>query len=251
MDAHKSNRTKFVSFSGIDGSGKSTQIEGLRASAEQAGMRVVMIRFWDDVARLKNLRETTGHKVFKGEKGVGSPEAPVNRRDKNVRSWYMTWVRLVLYFVDAWSIRKMVKKTLRSDADLAIFDRYTYDELANLTLSNPFIRAYVRLVMAFVPRPHISYVLDADPVLARARKPEYPLDFLHFNRQAYLTLSRLIGGMTIIPPNPVEDVKRDVLGHAERVLAIGVVRNDAGMGLSEVGAKTANLERAHAGSATR
>jgi len=26
--------------------------------------------------------------------------------------------------------------------------------------------------------------------------------------------------MTIIPPNPVEDVKRDVLGHAERVLAI-------------------------------
>lgn len=227
MGASQKSRTSFVSFSGIDGAGKSTQIEALRTRAEAAGMKVVMIRFWDDVARLKNLRETTGHKVFKGEKGVGSPEAPVNRRDKNVRSWYMTWVRLFLYFVDAVSIRQVIKKTLRSDAGLAIFDRYTYDELANLTLSNPGIWLYVKFIMSFVPRPDISYILDADPVAARARKPEYPLDFLHFNRNAYLTLSKLIGGMTIISPNSVEEVKRDVLGHAERKLAIKAERSSA------------------------
>src|ERR1035441_2491133 len=220
MPESQSRPTKFVSFSGIDGAGKSTQIESLRARAEESGMRVVYIRFWDDIARLKNIRETTGHKVFKGEKGVGSPEAPVNRQDKNVRSWYMTCVRLFLYFVDAVSTRNVVKKTLRSDADLAIFDRYTYDELAKLELSNPVIRLSVRFIMSFVPRPDISYLLDADPVAARARKPEYPLDFLQFNRQAYLTLNKLIGGMTIISPNPVEAVKRDVLMHAERELSI-------------------------------
>jgi thymidylate kinase len=135
---------------------------------------------------------------------------------------------LFLYFVDAVSTRNVVKKTLRSDADLAIFDRYTYDELANLELSNPVIRLYVRFIMSFVPRPDISYLLDADPVAARARKPEYPLDFLQFNRQAYLTLNKLIGGMTIISPNPVEAVKRDVLMHAERELSIDAGRKKDG-----------------------
>ncbi len=50
-----------------------------------------------------------------------------------------------------------MKKALKSDADFIIFDRYAYDELANLTLSSPIARLYVRLIMKIVPRPHISY----------------------------------------------------------------------------------------------
>ena len=92
----KNSRTNFVSFSGIDGAGKSTQIEALCARLREDGLRVHTIRFWDEIARLKGIRETAGHKVFKGDKGVGSPEAPINRRDKNVRSWFMTGVRLFL-----------------------------------------------------------------------------------------------------------------------------------------------------------
>lgn len=206
--------TRWVSFSGIDGAGKSTQIEALCAVAEQTGMRVRTIRFWDDVACLTGLRESSGHKIFKGDKGVGSPENPVNRRDKNVRAWPMSCVRLLLYTLDAMATRTAVTAALGSGADLVIFDRYLYDEFANLNLRNPLMRAYVWLMMKIVPRPEVSYILDAEPVQARARKPEYPLDFLCLNRQAYLDLSHMIGGMTVIAPGPVEDVKREVLRHA-------------------------------------
>lgn len=208
------NHTNFVSFSGIDGAGKSTQIEALTARLVESGLDVRMIRFWDEIARLKGIREATGHKVFKGDKGVGSPEAPIERRDKNVQSWPMTLVRLFIYFVDAVSTRHAVKKALRSGADLVIFDRYTYDELANLKLSNPLIRLYIRFIMSFVPRPRISYFLDADPLKARARKPEYPLDFLYKNRQSYKDLIALIGGITIIAPGGIEEVKSEVIGQA-------------------------------------
>lgn len=202
----------------MDGAGKSTQIHNLRTRLTDAGLKVSIVTFWDDVARLTQLRETSGHTLFKGDKGVGSPDAPINRRDKNVRSWPMTAVRYFLYLVDAVSLRLVVKKSLKSDADFIIFDRYAYDELANLTLSNPLTRLYVRFIMWVVPRPHVSYVLDADPVQARARKPEYPLEFLYFCRASYLALNDLIGGMTVIPPMPVEDVAREVLRHAQEHL---------------------------------
>ena len=57
-----------VSFSGIDGAGKSTQIETLRSRVQEAGLRVMLITFWDDVARLTRLREVTGHTLFRGTK---------------------------------------------------------------------------------------------------------------------------------------------------------------------------------------
>jgi len=97
----RSMHAKLISFSGIDGSGKSTQIEALRAKLEINDLKVESVRFWDDIARLTHLRESTGHRVFKGDKGVGTPAVPVNRRDKNVRSWFMTLVRLLIYFIDA------------------------------------------------------------------------------------------------------------------------------------------------------
>src|SRR5260370_42405111 len=97
----RDNRAVFVSFSGIDGAGKTTQIVALSSRLTQEGLRVKIIRFWDDVARLTRVRETSGHAIFKGDKGVGSPNAPINRRDKNVQSPFMTPVRLFLYCVDA------------------------------------------------------------------------------------------------------------------------------------------------------
>jgi thymidylate kinase len=216
----------FVSFSGMDGAGKSTQIQNLGTRLTDAGLKVSLVTFWDDVARLRQVREVSGHKLFKGDKGVGSPEAPINRRDKNVRSGPMTLVRYFLYLVDAISLRRVVKKALKSDADFIIFDRYAYDELANLSLGNPLNRLYVRLVMWVVPRPHVSYVLDADPVQARARKPEYPLEFLYFSRASYLRLSELIGGMTVIPPMAVQDVTREVLRYAQEQLPDFTIQNE-------------------------
>lgn len=203
-------KTILVSFSGIDGAGKSTQIEHLKTAFESRGFEVRIVAFWDAIATLRGLRESAGHSIFKGDKGVGSPSAPIHRRDKNVRSAPMTAVRVVLYLLDAISNRRVAKRAARSGAGLVIFDRYIYDELANLELTNSVIRLYARALLRIVPRPDISYVLDADPEQARARKPEYPLSFLIENRKSYLMLSDLAGGMTVVPTGPVESVKKVV-----------------------------------------
>jgi|ERR1039458_4072374 thymidylate kinase len=234
----ENNRTRFVSFSGIDGAGKSTQIRRFCARMEQAGLRYSLVTFWDDVARFKGLREGAAHAIFKGDRGVGSPAAPVNRRDKNVRSWMMTVVRLCLYMADAISTRSLMRRSVRTNADVVIFDRFTYDELANLNLENAVMRAYARMIIKFVPQPHISFLLDADPAEARARKPEYPLDFLQFSRNSYLALSKMIGCMTIIAPLPAGEVEREVLIRVE-----GAFSSASPGGVSDRGQRLLESER--------
>jgi len=221
MRADQENKCpKFVSFSGIDGAGKSTQIRQFSAAIEQAGLRYSLVSFWDDVARFKTLREGASHTIFRGDKGVGTPQAPISRRDKNVRCWWMTVLRLCVYLADAFSTRALMKRAQRSDADVVIFDRFIYDELANLKLENAVMRTYARAIARFVPKPEISFLLDADPVQALARKPEYPLEFLLLSRKSYFALNEIIGCMTIIAPMPIGEVEQEILSRAEGALSV-------------------------------
>jgi thymidylate kinase len=201
---------KIITFSGIDGAGKSTQIEALKNQLEQSGLQVKLLTFWDDLVVLPKFRESVSYKAFQGDRGIGSPAKPLNRRDKNVSSWPVMAARFFLYLADALNLALKVSRLQASDLDVVIFDRYIYDELANVPLNRWPSRTFVRLVLKLIPRPDIAFLIDADPVLARARKPEYPLEFLVRNRESYLALSRWSGHMAIIDPLSVEATKAKV-----------------------------------------
>lgn len=196
---------KVISFSGIDGAGKSTQIEALQAHLKELGLRSTLYTFWDNVVVFPGLREHMSLKAFKGDKGVGSPDKPITRRDKNVTSWYVIAARLFLYLLDAYSLRVAVSGSYYSDVDFIIFDRYIYDELANLPLHHPPVRLYVSLLLRLIPKPDVAYIVDADPEAAYLRKPEYPLEFVRTNRDAYLALSRLMRNTTVLEPRSAEE----------------------------------------------
>ena len=215
-----------ISFSGLDGAGKSTQIANLQQFLHSRGFRTKVLQFWDDVVVLSRYREGFVHKVYGSERGVGAPGQPVNRQDKNVRKWYLTVVRYGLYLLDAMHLVMVIAAARRkSDADVIIMDRYIYDELANLPLTNAATAFFIRMIDAFVPRPEVAYLLDADPEEACQRKPEYPLAFMYTCRRAYHRLARMLGHITVIPPLPLADAMREV----ETAITPVLVKNQAGI----------------------
>lgn len=219
--ARKSEVPILISFSGMDGSGKSTQIQMLCDQLSAQGNSLLQLAFWDNVVAFPTWRAGFSHKFLKSDGRVGTPERPANRNDKNNRAWYLILGRSGLFLFDAWNLRKIVRRAQRKGVDFIIFDRYIYDQLATLPLESGWARAYARLILKLTPRPDVAYVLDAEPEEARKRKPEYPLDFLHKYRRSYHELARL-GGLALIPPMSQEEVHHAIARRLQTATATPV-----------------------------
>ncbi len=213
-------RPLLISFSGLDGSGKSTQIDGVRELLASRGLRVRRLAFWDDVVVATRYREGFVHRVYKSEPGIGRPDKPVARRDKNMRAWHLTLARHLLYLLDTIHLRRVIAR--QHDSDVILMDRYIYDQLANLPLNNRLSRAFIRAVVRIAPRPDLALLLDADPDAARSRKPEYPLEFMRECRRWYHQLAGLLGTMTVIPPLPLAEARAAVDSVVETLFATDV-----------------------------
>src|SRR5579864_5598332 len=156
-------------------------------------------------------------------------------RKGEMPAWHLTLARHFLYLADAINLRRVIaceRKRSRHNPssqqdgaescganDVIILDRYIYDELSNLNLDNPISRAFVRLIHRIVPLPDLAYLLDVDPVVAHARKPEYPVDFMRQCRQSYFALAALVRTITVIPPRGLREATQAVLKAAKRRLA--------------------------------
>lgn len=194
-----------VTFSGIDGAGKSTQIQKLREYLVAHGVAVKELAFWDNVVMFPRMRAGFSRRVLQSDGSIGTPEKPADRRDKNTQNTPLLFGRSVLHLFDVMNLRRIVNKAKAENSGVVIFDRYIYDQLAALPMQSWWARAFARLLLHVAPKPDLSYVLDADPEVARARKPEYPLEFMRKYRSSYLEL-RNLANLQLIQPGDVEQV---------------------------------------------
>ena len=210
-------KSVLITFSGIDGSGKSTQIEKLREYLGAEGIPIRQLAFWDQVAVFRGARSGFSRHVLQSDGSVGSPDRPAARRDKNLQTWPLFVGRTALHLLDVINLRRVVKRE-RAQEGVIIFDRYIYDQLAALPIERWWARIFARLLLQIAPKADLSFVLDAIPEEARARKPEYPLEFMRKYRSSYLELQAL-AGLELIAAGDPQDVHSVVVECFNQFLA--------------------------------
>jgi thymidylate kinase len=211
-DAGGSDTAPFlITFSGIDGAGKTTQIEQLTSFLQKQHLRVLRLSFWDDVAVWSNMRAGVGQLAAEATGQAQHTFSPKN--NKHVRKWYLTAARSGLYVLDVVRLRRLLMGPQIKQADVVIFDRYIYDQIANIHSRSLTARLYGKTLLKPAPAPDLAFLLDASPDAAFARKPEYPLEFLYRNRRNFLRLRELVPGLIVIPAGDVESVRQEIQQH--------------------------------------
>jgi thymidylate kinase len=200
------SRTILVTFSGLDGAGKTTLIRDLASELRSSGHRVRILTMYDDVSLYSYLRalrdRPRGRARHAGASGGGvAGSGPLYSLVRSAP------VRRLAYAGDLLSltVRRLYHQRLRGE--ILILDRYLYDTLADAAAGGwPSLSTLLRLT----PRPDVPILVDVEPADAFARRAEYDVAYLTERRATYRRLFARIDGALVVRNDDREIASRAV-----------------------------------------
>ena len=174
-----------ITFSGLDGSGKSTLINGLRTALEATDRRVAVLHMNDHVGVYAYLRwvrdRLSGRPRRNGH--AAAPAAPRTMRRMRDAVIWSKGVRQVIYPLDLllFQFYRLVVEVVQRR--ILIMDRYFYDTLVDV--ANGHNWGLLRMLQRVTPEPDVPVLIVVDPERAHARKPEHSVPWLAERWTAY------------------------------------------------------------------
>lgn len=190
-----------ITFSGLDGAGKSTLIAWLRAALEAKGHSIAVLHMNDDVGVYACVRAIRDQVLRLLGRSAPPPRSTAHatpasrtgarrfryewRRVRDALVWSPT-LRSCIYAIDLliFALYRLYLEKVRNR--VLLMDRYFYDTLVDLSKNGP--RAVHRLLQGLTPAPDVPVLLHVLPERAFERKSEYSLDYLRRRWIAYQSI---------------------------------------------------------------
>lgn len=164
-------REPTITFSGVDGAGKSTILENAREMLEKKYRReVVVLR-----QRPSILPILSAYKY--GKQAAESKAAKTLPRTGTNKSVISSLIRFLYYYVDYILGQWKIEWTYNRRGKMVLYDRYYFDFIADSKRANIILNhSFIRKLYQWVFKPELNIVLYADPEVILARKQELSHD---------------------------------------------------------------------------
>ncbi|MFZ2193425.1 MAG: hypothetical protein WAV31_04245 [Candidatus Moraniibacteriota bacterium] len=188
---------KLLTISGLDGSGKSTQIETLKNYLESQNKRVFYFHAIEQGFAKKIIDFRNKYCMFCRLSG----RCDVYREKSVTRASELQIIlRRIFLMIDIWRFKKLHKKLEKENFDYILSDRYFYDSIINIY----FLSDSQKTIPCekFIKAPDTAIYLQADPqiIMSRDRKPDQGIDYLK-NKKALYDKKTLDWNLKIINGN--------------------------------------------------
>ncbi len=207
-----------ITFSGLDGSGKSTLIEHLKESLEQDDRKVFVSHMNYDVGLFAIVRSLIKRPIKDRAHAPRERAFENNFKTRSAKLRYLlVWnkgLRLLIYPLDVLMFLGYRFYVEKMNRQVLIMDRYFYDTLIDITGAR---RSFpTRFLSWLTPTPNLSIYLDCNPEKAFGRKNEYSVDYLKRRRLSYLKLISDLPRMLVVSTDHDLDTTRLNLTNAVR-----------------------------------
>jgi thymidylate kinase len=205
---------KIITISGLDGSGKSTQIEMLKNHLESVGKKVFYFHAIEFGLANKLV------KIFNfyhpdppaGGRGISSQKSITQASPCKI------WLRKIFLKIDLWRFKMLLNK-LRDSYDYLISDRYFYDSIINIEYlsklqNSDFLKVPFRKMVA--PNLAIYLQADSEQIMQRVRKPDQGLEYLKTKKELYDKFAQEFGLKIINGNRSKEEIFEEIKNNIER-----------------------------------
>jgi len=208
-----------ITFSGLDGAGKSTLIKDLTASLEADGYSVTAITMYENLMLFAYIRggryliQRAARTVLRRPRPA-SPALELDARGHVVAATSRTaavvyqvtrnvLLRQCVYPIDLLIAACVVPYLRRKPNHVVLVDRYFYDSMVDIAAASsrrwfytvadtaeipPGRLRYIRWFLRLIPQPDAAVLVEVPAEVAYGRKPEYPMAYLAARREVYRRL---------------------------------------------------------------